>query len=127
MVLNAFAHAAGIEVGAFFNDSDPQGGENTGEYTGEFSALTFSKTPPAPAGNVDGKVTRFRRTPDSPESSNDLPKATGSSPRRSTSVPSTNLDENHASLFGNFSRQIIPLSIRYTPALGTNFRSPSLG
>ncbi len=37
MVLNACAHAAGIEVGAFFIASDPQVNENMGEYTGEFS------------------------------------------------------------------------------------------
>lgn len=61
MVLNTFAHSAGLEVGSFFNTSDPQVGGNTGEYPGESSALTFPKIPTAPVGNVDGKSARFRR------------------------------------------------------------------
>jgi hypothetical protein len=49
---------------------------------------------------------------------NDPATVARSSPRRSDSVPSLYLTGNYDSLFGNLFRQIIPLSIWYTPTHG---------
>ena len=47
MVLNAFAHAAGLEVGSFSDASTPHISANTREYQGESSTLTVPKITPA--------------------------------------------------------------------------------
>ena len=51
MVLNAFAHAAGLEVGSFFDDSAPPISVKMREYKGEPSDLTVQKIPPSLVGN----------------------------------------------------------------------------
>jgi hypothetical protein len=58
---------------------------------------------------------------------NNLDSVARSSPRKSESFPSPPLAGTHVSLFGNLFRQIIPLSIWYTPTLGTilSLQSPS--
>ena len=88
MVLNVFTHVTGLEVGGFFNVSDPQVGVNTGEYPGESSTLTFPKIPTTPSGITDRKAARFRRVSSSKESPNILAPEPGSSPRSPVSVHS---------------------------------------
>ena len=68
MVLNAFAHAAGLEVGSLFDDSTPSIVVNMSEYTGEPSDLSVQHIPPAPVGNDIGKVARIHRASGSKES-----------------------------------------------------------
>ena len=51
MVLNVFAHAAGLEVGSFFDDSAPPISYNMSEYTGEPSDLSVQQIPPVPVVN----------------------------------------------------------------------------
>ena len=121
MGLNAFAHAAGLEVGSFFDASDPRIGANTRECQGQSSALIFPKIPPAFAGNTVGNAARFRRVPGSSESPNVLAPAARSSPRSLASVPSPYLDNTHAKLLDNWFCKITPLGIRHTLLLGTNF------
>jgi hypothetical protein len=121
MVLNVFAHAVGLEVGSFFDVSDPQIGTNTREYQGESSALTFPKIPTGLAGNAVGKTAGFRRVSGSRESFHVLAPAARSSPRILASVPSPYLDNTHVKLFGKWFSQIIPLGILHTLLLGTNF------
>ncbi len=79
-----------------------------------------AQAPDIPDGNEDGKATRFRRSPDSTETLNDLPPASGSSPRRPTSVPSTYFGDTLTKLLGKWFGQFIPLGIRHTFSLGTN-------
>ena len=121
MVLNAFAHAAGLEVGSFFDASAPQISANTREYQGESSALTFPKIPPALVHNAAGKAARFRRVPGSTASPTVLAPAARSSPRSLASIPPPYLDDTHAKLFGYWLCQILPLGIQHTLLLGTNF------
>ncbi len=73
MVLNAFTHTTGLEVGVFFNASEPQFRVYTGEYEGELSTLTFPKISTVSSGNTDEKAVRFRLVSGFTESSNDLP------------------------------------------------------
>jgi hypothetical protein len=70
------------------------------------------------AGNAAGEAAPFRRVPGFMELLNDPATVARYSPRRSDSVPSLYLAGNHVSLFGNLFRQIIPLSIWYTPTHG---------
>ena len=65
MVLNAFAHAAGLEVGSFFDASAPHISAKMREYQGEPPDLTVLKIPPTLVGNRVGKFSRFRRVPGS--------------------------------------------------------------
>ena len=70
-------------------------------------------------GNAAGEAASFRRVSGFTELLNDPATVARSSPRRSDSVPSLYLTGNYVSLFGNLFRQIIPLSIWYTPTHGT--------
>ena len=96
VALNAFAHAAGLEVGSFFDASAPHISANTREYQGESPALTVPKIPPALVGNAAGKVARFRRVPGSTESPNGLAPVSRYSPRSFASVSPPYLDNTHA-------------------------------
>ena len=55
MVLNAFAHVAGLEVGSFFDASTPPISAKMSEYKGEPSALTVQQIPPALVGHEIGR------------------------------------------------------------------------
>ena len=61
MLLNAFAHATGLEVGSFFDTSAPPISVKTREHKGEPSDLTVRKIPVVLVGNGIGKVARIRR------------------------------------------------------------------
>ncbi len=65
VALNAFTHAAGLEVGNFFDDSAPVVNAEMWEYTGEPSHFNLQKIPPVLSGNEIGKVARIRRVTDS--------------------------------------------------------------
>ena len=54
IVLNAFAHATGLEGGSFFDDSTPPISYNMSEYTVEPSDLSVQQIPPVPVGNDIG-------------------------------------------------------------------------
>ncbi len=54
MVLNAFAHTAGLEVGSFLDDSSPPINLKMSEYQGEPSDLTIQQIPPVLFGNEIG-------------------------------------------------------------------------
>ncbi len=69
MVLNVFAHAAGLEVESLFDDSVPPISGNMSEYTDEPTDLSVQKIPPATVDNDIGKVARIRRVSVSKESS----------------------------------------------------------
>ena len=77
------------------------------------------KIPVVTAGNAAGQAAPLRRVPGLTEPLNDLASAARSNPRKSDSVPSPYLVRNHVSFLGNLFRQIIPLSIWYTPTPGT--------
>lgn len=118
VVLNAFAHVAGLEVGVFVNASEPQVGAYTGEYAGERSALTLPKIPSAPASKAAEKVARFRLVPGSTEPPNDLPLAAGSSPRRPDSAPCPNWQDTpsfQANSAGKWFRSFFPLCHFFRP------------
>ena len=51
MVLNDFAHAAGLEVGSFSDDSAPPISAKMSEYKGEPSDLTVQQIPLPLVGN----------------------------------------------------------------------------
>ena len=123
MVLNVFAHDAGLEVGSLFDDSAPSISVNMSEYTDEPSDLSVQQIPPAPVGNDIGKVARIRRVSASKESPNGLASTTRSSPRSLASVPPHFLDITQAKSFGKLFLQILPLSTQYTLLPGTNFAS----
>ena len=55
VALNAFAHAAGLEVGNFFDDSAPHVNAEMREYAGEPSHLNPQEIPPALLGNEIGQ------------------------------------------------------------------------
>jgi hypothetical protein len=55
MVLNDFAHAAGLEVGSFFDASAPHISAKMREYKGEPSDFIVQKIPLALVGNEIGK------------------------------------------------------------------------
>ena len=57
-VLNALAHAAGLEVGSLFDDSAPPISAKMSEYTGEPSDITVQQIPPALVGNKDARIRR---------------------------------------------------------------------
>ena len=81
----------------------------------------------ATAGNAVGDTAPFRQVSGSTEPLNDLASVARSRPRKSDSVSSPYLVGNHVCLFGNLFCQIIPLSIWYTPTLGTilSLQAPS--
>jgi hypothetical protein len=123
MVLNAFAHDTGLEVGSLFDDSAPPISVNMSEYTGEPSDLSVQQIPPAPVGNDMGKVARIRRVTGSMKSPNGLVSSARSSPRSLASVPPHFLDNTQAKSFGKLFLQILPLCTQHTLLLGTNFDS----
>jgi hypothetical protein len=55
MTLNDFAHAAGLEIGSFFDDSAPSISAKMSEYKGEPSDLTVHQIPSSLVGNKIGK------------------------------------------------------------------------
>ena len=123
VVLNVFTHPTGLEVGVFFNVSEPEVGDYTGEYVGELSAFTLPKISPTPAGKAVEKAVRFRLVPDFTEPPNDLPLEAGHSPRCPDSAPFPNWQDTSSfqtNSTGEWFRQINPLGIRHTFSIGTN-------
>ena len=111
MVLNAFAHPTGLEVGSLFDDSAPSIVVNMSEYTGEPSDLSVQQIPPASVGHDIGKVAQIRRVPGSKEPPNGLVPEARSSPRSLASVPPYFLDITQTKSFGKLFLQprILPL------------------
>ena len=93
------------------------------EYTGEPTDLSVQHIPPATVDNDIGKVARIRRVPGSKEAPNGLAPPARSSPRSLAPVPPHFLDNTLAKLFGKWFLQIIPLLMKQTLLLGTNFTS----
>jgi hypothetical protein len=91
----------------------------TGACTGQLASECNLNILSVTVGNADGQAAPLRRVPGFTEPLNDLALVARSSLRRTDSVPSPLMTGNHISFFGKFFRQIIPLSIRYTPMSGT--------
>ena len=92
---------------------------DTGACAGQMASVCNLNISPATAGSAAGQAAPLRRVPGFTEPLNDLAPVARSSPRRAASVPSPLMAGNHVSFFGKIFRQIIPLSIRYTPMTGT--------
>ena len=91
----------------------------TGACTGQMASVCNLKILPDTAGNAAGQAAPLRRVPGFTEPLKDLAPVARSSPRRDAAFPSPLLAGKHVSFFGKFFRQILPLSIRYTPMSGT--------
>ena len=70
--LNAFTHAAGLEVDVFLNSSLFNTGNHTEEHDGDPQACTILGTTPVPTEFTLEKVTRLEKMSDSTKTANDL-------------------------------------------------------